>query len=287
MGVFEVTQKQYELVMGNNPSCLTGDTLPVEQVSWVMIHDSFGWGYTESTFLGEIQKRTGMTFDLPSVSQWEYACRSGSTTTYYWGDLIGGNYCWHNGNSSNATHPVGTKAPNAWGLYDMSGNVWEWCLDDHYIWVDDGAGNSYTSPEPGVAVKKLCGGSYKDDLAHSASSSWTSFEWRDARNNCGFRLISHLPGALSEGNLSPLCSGASSSVAIDSRTGVRRNYFTSETLTFSSLWDGDASATVTITQNGVALVAGLVGEGERTWSVQETGTYTLKHMLQSAEYSVM
>ena len=61
----------------------------------------------------------------------------------------------------------------------------------------------------------------------------------------------------------------------------------SETLTYSALWDGASESTVTITQNGVALVAGLVGEGERTWSVQETGTYTLKHMLQSAEYSVM
>ena len=135
-GLFEVTQKQYSLVMGSDPSNFSGDTLPVEKVSYNEIRGSSngaGWPSSSavdaSSFMGKLRSRTGLDFDLPSEAQWEYACRAGTTTTYYWGDSFDSNYAWCQDNSGGTTHPVGSKTANDWGLYDMLGNVREWCLD--------------------------------------------------------------------------------------------------------------------------------------------------------------
>jgi len=141
-GLFEVTQKQYELVTGSNPCSSTiygkGDTYPVHFVSYNMARGTTNgakWPSSSAvdsySFIGKLQIRTGLDFDLPTEAQWEYACRSASTTTYSYGNSVNENYMWYKRNSGGYSHPVGTRNANAWGLYDMHGNVWEWCLDWH------------------------------------------------------------------------------------------------------------------------------------------------------------
>ncbi len=142
MGVFEVTQKQWELVMGSwpgrSPSSFDGygDTYPAYDVSYDDVRGSSSgaqWPASAvvdaSSFLGKLRAKTGLDFDLPTEAQWEYACRAGTTTSYYWGDAMDDAYVWYDGNSGSKANPVGTKLPNTWGLYDMSGNVREWCRD--------------------------------------------------------------------------------------------------------------------------------------------------------------
>ena len=142
MGIFEITQRQWELVMGlwpgTSPSSSygCGDASPAYWVSYDDIRgSSLGarWPASSavdaSSFLGKLRAKTGVDFDLPTEAQWEYACRAGTTTTCYWGDAMDGAYAWYSDNSGSGTHPVGTKLPNAWGLYNMGGNVSEWCRD--------------------------------------------------------------------------------------------------------------------------------------------------------------
>jgi formylglycine-generating enzyme required for sulfatase activity len=135
LGKYQVTQEQWEAVMGSNPSHFKGPKNPVETVSWDDCQ----------RFLEKLnaQVRAGeCKFQLPSEAQWEYACRAGSKTKYCFGDdeTRLGDCAWYDKNSSNTTHPVGAKKPNAWGLYDMHGNVFEWCTD----WWQDG--HYYESP---------------------------------------------------------------------------------------------------------------------------------------------
>lgn len=137
IGVFEVTQKQYALVTGTTPSHFAGhDKRPVEGVSYNMIRGSKkGSRYPQTnevdgnSFLGKLRTRTGLPFDLPTESQWERACRAGSTADYSYGSRDDDVCVWSLENADKQTHDVGTRQPNAWGLYDMRGNVAEWCLD--------------------------------------------------------------------------------------------------------------------------------------------------------------
>jgi formylglycine-generating enzyme required for sulfatase activity len=121
MGQTQVTQAQWKAVMGNNPSEFKGENRPVEKVSW---HDA-------QEFISKINASfilpDGMQMTLPTEAQWEYACRAGETGPYSGGTLD--EVAWYHGNSGGQTHPVGEKKPNAWGLHDMHGNVWEWCSD--------------------------------------------------------------------------------------------------------------------------------------------------------------
>ena len=135
IGETEVTQGLWQAVMGSNPSSFTGDScLPVENVSWEDCQ----------TFISRLNSLTGQQFKLPTEAQWEYAARGGSRSYGY--KYSGSNdldsVAWYYHNSSNKTHPVKTKQPNELGLYDMSGNVWEWCQD----WYGDNSNSSQTNP---------------------------------------------------------------------------------------------------------------------------------------------
>lgn len=126
IGVYEVTQDQYEQVVGSNPSKLKGANHPVENVSW---KDAVTFCEKLSSLPAE--RAAGRVYRLPTEAEWEYACRAGTTTAYSFGDDEQdlGKYVWSIENSGNTAHAVGEKLPNGWGLYDMHGNVWEWCLD--------------------------------------------------------------------------------------------------------------------------------------------------------------
>ena len=135
IGETEVTQALWQAVMGSNPSKFTGDIrCPVEQVSWEDCQ----------AFLSRLNSLTGQHFRLPTEAQWEYAARGGSKSRgyKYSGSNDLGSVAWYEGNSSSTTHPVKTKSPNELGLYDMSGNVWEWCQD----WFGSYSSGSQTNP---------------------------------------------------------------------------------------------------------------------------------------------
>ena len=191
-GVFEVTQKQYELVMGENPSSYKGDKRAVERVSYTDIRgESAGAGWPGSSavdatsFLGKIRARTALqSLDLPTEAQWEYACRAGTTSDYNNGgsteaDLktlgrySGNQNDGRGGYSGFGTTTVGSYAPNAWGLYDMHGNVYEWCLD----WEMSGS------------THVVRGGSWTYDAGRCRSSNRYSNTPPCANNGYGFRLF--------------------------------------------------------------------------------------------------
>ena len=134
MGKFEVTQALWKAVMGNNPSSFKGDNLPVEQVSWEDCQE----------FIRKLNDKTGQKFRLPTESEWEYAARGGnkSKSYRYSGSNSIDNVAWYYGNSGSTTHAAGTKIPNELGIYDMSGNVWEWCGD----WYGSYSSGSQTNP---------------------------------------------------------------------------------------------------------------------------------------------
>lgn len=192
LGLFEVTKKQYSLVTGRNSSRFSGDKRPMENVTYNTIRGSTNgakWptsnAVDSSSFLGKLRARTGLDFDLPTAAQWEYACRAGTTTTYSYGNSASGNYMWSTSNSSSQTHEVGTKSPNPWGLYDMHGNVWEWCLDWYASSLSYGTDPKGSSSG---SYRVACGGSWHADDSCCSSSDRGSFSPSSWDDSLGFRL---------------------------------------------------------------------------------------------------
>jgi sulfatase modifying factor 1 len=180
IGRYEVTQGQWRRVMGNNPSHFSscGDDCPVETVSWKDVQ----------AFIGKLNLQSGKNYRLPTEAEWEYSCRSGGKRERYCGgdnvDAIG----WYAGNSGNKTHPVGTKQPNGLGIYDMTGNVWEWVQDWHYMYM----GNSKQDPVgPQYGNERVIRGGNWDSSVWVARAALRFHNEPDRRYNIqGFRLAS-------------------------------------------------------------------------------------------------
>ena len=175
LGKYEVTQEQWKKIMGSNPSRFKGARNPVDSVSW----DDC------TNFVAKLKEKVpGQAFRLPTEAEWEYACRAGTTTKYSFGDSETslGEYAWYESNSGLTTHPVGEKKPNAWGLYDMYGNVWEWCADWSCRYTDGDQTDPIDAPTPGKTNSRynhnrrvIRGGSSRSfSTATSASRGWSS-----------------------------------------------------------------------------------------------------------------
>ena len=184
VGRVPVTQAQWRAVMGTSPSTFPGDDRPVETVSW---EDA-------QAFVARLSAAGCGAFRLPTEAEWEYACRAGSRATYCFGDDAGelGEYAWTSDNAEGATHPVGQKRPNAWGLHDVHGNVWEWCQD---FYADYPAGR-VTDPEGApsglIGARVFRGGCWRGgaDFAASAHRGGRGPRFRDAV--VGVRLVVEL-----------------------------------------------------------------------------------------------
>ncbi|MDR1814679.1 MAG: SUMF1/EgtB/PvdO family nonheme iron enzyme [Tannerella sp.] len=178
IGKYEVTQAQWKAVMGNNPSDFKGDNLPVENVSWNDVQE----------FIRKLNAQTGKNYRLPTEAEWEFAARGGNQSRgyKYSGSNTADNVAWYCDNSGGKTHPVGTKQANELGIYDMSGNVLEWCSD----WYDSYSSASQTNPR-GASTgsnRVLRGGScYYDSLFTRVSNRNCNYP-DDRYNHCGFRL---------------------------------------------------------------------------------------------------
>jgi formylglycine-generating enzyme required for sulfatase activity len=187
-GVYEVTQAQYEQVVGINPSVFKGESRPVESVSL----DDAEWFCQRLERLPE-ERSAGRIYRLPWEAEWEYACRAGTTSEYSFGDSEGdlGNYAWYDENSNRVTHPVGQKRPNPWGLYDMHGNVWEWCQD----WYRDYVAHAVDDPRGTVHASHRVsrGGCWRQNAEYSRSACRYRWTPSDRYDHLGFRVVLNAP----------------------------------------------------------------------------------------------
>jgi formylglycine-generating enzyme required for sulfatase activity len=179
LGKYEVTQEQWEKVMGRNPSNFKGAKNPVETVNWKDC---------QSFMVKLKEKLPGQPLRLATEAEWEYACRAGSTGDYCYGDGEGSlaEYAWYRGNANKTTYPVGEKKPNAWGLYDMHGNVWEWCAD----WYGDYPATAVVDPQGASSgsFRVLRGGSWSNRADNCRAANRCSLSPSLTNYNVGLRL---------------------------------------------------------------------------------------------------
>lgn len=180
MGVYEVTQEQYEAVMAANPSHTKGPQKPAESMDWDKAKD----------FCDKLAAATGHNVTLPTEAQWEYACRAGTNTRFYYGDDPDyadlADHAWYARNS-HQTHPVGQKSPNPWGLYDMIGNVWEWCSDWYAKTYPAGDAVDPTGPASGTD-RVLRGGCWGIAKQGCRCARRARFQSNTRLDVCGFRV---------------------------------------------------------------------------------------------------
>lgn len=185
MGKSSVTQKQWKKIMRKNPSHFKGDDRPVEMVSWKEV----------KKFVKKLnEKERTDKYRLPSEAEWEYACRTGTQTGYYFGDDWSklNEYAWYAQNSGGQTHPIGQKKPNPWGLYDMHGNVWEWVQDRWHENCSNSPsdGSAWEDKEDSHRVSR--GGSWYCDAFLCRSDSRFRRDPENHISNLGFRLLREL-----------------------------------------------------------------------------------------------
>ncbi len=166
LGATEVTQAQWEKVMGYNPSLFKDPDRPVEKVAWIEVVS-----FVRRLNVLENTDR----YSLPTEAEWEYACRAGGDSAYYWGDEIDGRFAWYRDNAGGQTHRVKELPPNAWGLYDMAGNVSEWVLDIY-------------APYPGSSLELPAQDEHPTPVTRGGS--WNS-HGRDLRSSNRSRLWEH------------------------------------------------------------------------------------------------
>jgi formylglycine-generating enzyme required for sulfatase activity len=178
LGRYEVTQEQFEQVLGARRGRFKGRDLPVERVSWDEAQE----------FCRKVSDKTAQSVQLPTEAEWEYACRAGTRTTYSTGDSVSDldRAAWYRANSGGRTHPVGQKAPNVWGLYDMHGNVYECCAD----WRGDYSAEAVTNPQGSSqgAGRVLRGGSWGDSPWGCRAAFRNKTNPDDRSSDLGFRV---------------------------------------------------------------------------------------------------
>ena len=185
LGIYPVTQQEWETVMGNNPSKFKGNNNPVKTISWNEVQD----------FIKKLNEKESTTkYRLPSEAEWEYACRANTTSIYSFGDDESelGEYAWYKDNSSGKTHPVGQKKSNPWGFYDMHGNVWEWVQDK---WYDgyEGAPTDGSAWEDGSGADRVVRGGGWGRNARGCRTAVRDSSAPSARYyDLGFRLLKEL-----------------------------------------------------------------------------------------------
>jgi formylglycine-generating enzyme required for sulfatase activity len=185
MGKSSVTQKQWKKIMRKNPSYFKGEDRPVEMVSWIEVQK----------FVKKLnEKEQTDKYRLPSEAEWEYACKAGTQTKYYFGDDDSklSEYAWYAENSGNQTHPVAQKKHNLWDLYDMNGNVWEWVQDNWHENFNGAPVDGSAWEDEGDSHRVSCGGSWYCSAILCRSASRFRRDPENHISNLGFRLLREL-----------------------------------------------------------------------------------------------